>query len=55
MSHEHKCSFINPEIIFLKAAELSTLMHVLGTDKFNFRNHFNIIKLTGQHFRCERK
>ena len=43
MSYEQKRSFINHEIIFLNAAELSTLMSVLGTGKFNFRNHFNTI------------
>ena len=48
MSHEQKCSFINHYIIFLIAAELSTLMIVLGTGKFNLRNHFNIIKLITQ-------
>ena len=54
MSREQKCSFINHENIFLNAAELSTLMPVWGTDKFNFRNHFNIIKLIRQRFLCER-
>ena len=43
MSHAQKCSFHNHEIIFLNATELSTLMPVLGTGKFNFRNHVNII------------
>ena len=40
MSHEQKCSFNNHEIIFLNAAELYTLMPVLGTGKFNFRDNF---------------
>ena len=36
MSHEQKHSFINHEIIFLNEAELSTLMPVLGTGKFQY-------------------
>ena len=53
MSHEQKCSFINHEIIYLNAADLSTLMPVW--DKFNFCNHFDIIKLTRQRFICKRE
>ena len=34
----------------LNAAELSTLMHVEGTDKFNFCSNFRIIKLIRQCF-----
>ena len=41
--HEQKPSLINHEIFSLNAAELSTLIHVEGTDKFNFRSHFRII------------
>ena len=40
MSYEQKLIFINHEIIFLNAAELSTLTSVLGTC-----NHLNTIKL----------
>ena len=43
--HEQKPSLINHEIFSLNAAELSTLMHVEGTDNVNFRSHFRIIKL----------
>ena len=52
MSHERKLSFINHEIIFLNAAELSLLMPVLGTGKFNFRNNLNTIKIikTTNHY-----
>ena len=39
MFYEQKCSFINHEIIFHNAAELSTLMPVLGTGKLNFHNY----------------
>ena len=35
MHHEEMHSFINNEIICLIAAELSTLMPVLGTGKFS--------------------
>ena len=42
--HEQKPSLNNQEIFFLNAVELSTLMPVLGTGKFNFRSHFYIIK-----------
>ena len=55
MPHEQKRSFVNHEIIFRNAAELSTLMPVRDTDKFNYRNHFNIIKLSRQRFLCESK
>ena len=55
MSHEQKRSFSNHDIIFVDAVELSTLMPVLGTGKFNFRNHLNTIKLIKQRFLCERK
>ena len=55
MPHEQKCSFIDQEIIFLNAAELSTLIAVWGAGKFNFRNHSNIIKLIRQRFLCESK
>ena len=48
--HEQKLSLINHEIFSLDATELSTLMHVEGTDKFNFRNRFRIIQLIGQCF-----
>ena len=48
MYHEQKPSLINHEIFSLKAAELSTLMHVEGTDKFYFRGLFRIIKLIRQ-------
>ena len=47
---EQKSSLINHEIFSLNAAELSILMHVEGTDKFNFRSHFRIIKLIRQCF-----
>ena len=47
--HEQKPSLINHETS-LNAAELSTLMHVECTDKFNFRSHFRIIKLIIQCF-----
>ena len=50
MYHEQKPSLSNHEIFFLNAAELSTLMHVEGTDKFNFRSHVRIIKLIRQCF-----
>ena len=40
--HEQKPRLINHEIFSLNAAELSTLMHVEGTDKLNFRSHFRI-------------
>ena len=43
--HEKTPSLNNHEIFSLNAAELSTLMHVWGTDKFHFRSHFRIIKL----------
>ena len=43
--HLQKPSLINHEIFSLNAAELSTLMHAEGTDKFNFRSHFCTIKL----------
>ena len=43
--NEQKPSLINHEIFSLNTAELSTLMHVEGTDKFNFRSNFPIIKL----------
>ena len=46
--HEQKPSLINNEIFSLNAAELSTFMHILGTDKFHFRSHFHIIKLIRQ-------
>ena len=55
MSHEQDCSFINHEILFINAAELSTLLPVLGTGKLNVRNHLYIIKLITQGFPCERK
>ena len=55
MFDEQTCSFSNHEIIFLYAAELSTLLSVLGTGKFNFRNHLNTIKLIRQRFFFERK
>ena len=55
MSREQNRSFINHEIIFRNAAELSTSVPVLGTGNFNFRNHFNMIKLMRQRFVCERK
>ena len=48
--HEQKPSFINHKISSLNAAELSTLMHVEDTDKFNFHSHFRIIKLIKQCF-----
>ena len=48
--HEQKPSLINHEIFSLNAAELSTLMHVWGTDKINFRSHFHIIKLIRECF-----
>ena len=48
--HEQKPSLIYHEISSLNAAELSTLMHVWGTEKFNFRSHFYIIKLIRQYF-----
>ena len=48
--HEQKSSLINHEIFPLNAAELFTLMHVEGIDKFNFRSHFGIIKLIRQCF-----
>ena len=38
-----KLSFINLEIISLNAAELSPLVPLLGTGKFNFYSHFHII------------
>ena len=37
--YEQKPSYINHEIFSLNAAELSTLMHVWGTDKFHFRRN----------------
>ena len=40
---EQNPSLINHEIFSLNAAELSTLMHAWGTDKFYFRSHFHII------------
>ena len=43
-------SLINHEIFSLNAAELSTLMHVEGTDKFNFRSHIRILNLISQFF-----
>ena len=52
-SHEQKRSLINHEIISVIAAELSTLMPVLGTDKFNFESYFNIIWLIRQRFLCK--
>ena len=42
---EQKPVLINLEIFSLNAAELSTLMHVRGTDKFHLRSHFLIIEL----------
>ena len=45
-----KSSLINHEIFSLNAAELSTLINVEGTDKFNFRSQFRIIKLIRQSF-----
>ena len=48
--HEQKPSLINHNISSLNAAELSTLMHVENTHKFNFRSHFRIIKLIKQYF-----
>ena len=48
MYDEQKPSLINHEIFPLNAAELSTLMHVKGTDKINLRSHFRIIKLIRQ-------
>ena len=48
--HEQKSSLINHEIFSLNAVELSTLIHVEGTDKINFRSHFRIIKLIIQCF-----
>ena len=53
MSHEQKRSFINWDELYV--AELSTLMSALDTDKFNFRNHFDIIKLIRQPVLYERK
>ena len=50
MYHEQKPSLINHEIFLFNVAELSTFMHVKGTDKFNFRSHFRIIKLIRQCF-----
>ena len=55
MPHEQKCNFINYEIIFINVAELCTLMPALGTGKFNFYNHFDIIKLITQGFLFEQK
>ena len=49
--HEQKPSLINQEIFSLNAAELSYLMYVWSTDKFNFRSHFHIIELIRQCFR----
>ena len=48
--YEQKPSLINHEIFSLNASELSTLMHVWGTDKFNFHSHFHIIELIKQYF-----
>ena len=48
--HKQKPSLINHEIFSLNAAELSTLMNIEGTDNFNFRSHFRIIKLVRQCF-----
>ena len=50
---EQKHTLINHVIISLNATELSILVSVLGTGKFNFRCHFNIIKLIKQSFICE--
>ena len=55
MQHDQQRSLINHEIIFLNATELSTLMHVLGTDKLNNRSHLNIVKLIKQIFLCKEK
>ena len=48
--HEQKSSLIHHEIFSLKAAELSTLIHVEGTDKFNFHSHFRNNKRIRQCF-----
>ena len=41
--HEQMPSLINHEIFSLNAVELFTLMHIQGTDKFNFRIHFVLL------------
>ena len=48
--HEQKPSLINHEYFSLNAAELSTLMHVWGTDKFHFYSHFYIYWLDNVNF-----
>ena len=48
-------SLSNHKIILVNAIELSTLMPNLGSGKFIFQSHFNIIKLTGKRFRCKGK
>ena len=48
MYQEQRPILINHEIFFLNATDLSTLMHVWGTDKFHRRSHFHVIKLIRQ-------
>ena len=55
MYHEQRPSLINHEMISRNAEELSTLMHIQDTGKFNFDRHFCIIKLIRQCFRLEGK
>ena len=55
MYHKQKGCLINHDIVSVNAAELSTSMPVLGTDKLCFRGHFNTIKLIRQRFLCEEK
>ena len=52
---EQKPSLGNHEIICINAAVLSTLMPVYITGKFNFCNHFHIIKLIRQFFPLKRE
>ena len=53
--HEQKPSLNKHEIFSLNAAELSTLMHVWDTGKFQFRSRFHIIKLIKQRFSLVRE